>query len=500
MLRSGLRYASLFVLVFAARMAVVDRFGSDLPQGDQWYGVGEVLLVPFLQDQLGPRDLLRPHNEHPIALTRTLDLALFAIDGRWDARVGCTVNALLHAVLTCAVWAFGRRLLGGQFEIIWFVVVAALFALPVSWNNVIAAFHSQQLFLMGLSFIAVTLLLTSRANSLRWWMGTACAALALVSMASGLLAGAVVLATMALTVPPHQLLRHRATLIVSVIVVAVGAISQVHVPDHDGFRAQSFGYFVLSFGRQLQWPVKLIPGVVSFPLFPVLCWIPWLWLGIRLWTNRHRGAVSCGKVGRQHVLFAVGLWVLAQIAATAFVRGGDGPWPGSRFVDTIAAGVGVNVLALLVLLATARPASAAFHILRAAGGVAVALALVGMIVHAGSNWVNVLPERRAALGAAETSIRSFIEIGDVDVLTGIDVAHSDPNVLAHWLSIPELRSILPASVNPIGGRGPLGAAAFSLGRAAGLLFLAALLVAVAAFLPLSSATRTHNTRSRTASG
>lgn len=475
------------MLVLAARVTVVDRFGSDIPQGDQWYGVGEVLLAPFLQHRLEPVDLLRPHNEHRIVPTRALDLSLFAIDGRWDARVGCTVNAILQAALACAVWGFGRQLLSGRFELPWFVAVVGLFAPPISWNNLIAAFHSQQIFLMGFSFLALAFLLPSRALSVRWWWGTACAALTLVSMASGLLAAVVVIATLLLLVPWHHLARHhRATLVVMVIIVVVGTLTQVHVPRHDALRAQSFGYFLLSFGRQLQWPVKLVPGLVSFPVFPLLMWTPWLWLGARLWSNRRRGSEFFIGVGREHVLFAAGFWVLAQIAATALVRGGDGPWPGSRFVDTIAAGVGVNALAFLLLLVTPGPESKVLRSLRFAGGAAVALALAGVLIHAVSNWVNVLPARRAELQIAENGIQMFLASGEVEALVGAAVAHPDPAELARWLSIPEIRSSLPVSVDPMGGRGPLGTIAHWLGRAGPLLFFASLLVAVVSFWPVSS--------------
>jgi hypothetical protein len=162
-LRTFVLVAGLFAFIWGARLAVIDRFGSDLPNMDQWDAEGAKLFLPFLQHRLRVADFFAPHNEHRIACTRALALLLLWLDGQWDARLECVVNAALHAALGVAVFFHLRTLVAGWRRIALLALVAGFFAAPMSWNNVVAGFHTQQTLLLGFSFATFALLFGARA-------------------------------------------------------------------------------------------------------------------------------------------------------------------------------------------------------------------------------------------------------------------------------------------------------------------------------------------------
>ena len=195
---------ALFCLVFGSKLAVIDRFGSDLPNWDQWDAEGAQMFLPYSQHRLGFLDFFTPHNEHRVACTRALAFGLLLLNGQWDARLECVANAGLHSALALAIFLYGRALLGRRWRGVWFATVAALTALPIAWQNVLGGFHSQQYFLLWFSLAALALLLTAPPWTGRWWGGVACAALALFSMGSGLLAAGVAAAVLADQRPPAR--------------------------------------------------------------------------------------------------------------------------------------------------------------------------------------------------------------------------------------------------------------------------------------------------------
>ena len=84
--RQALLPLGLFLLVFGAKLAVIDRYGSDMPFWDQWSKEGELLYVPWFDHGQLWHSLFLPHSEHRMAPTLALNLALVAAGGQWDAR------------------------------------------------------------------------------------------------------------------------------------------------------------------------------------------------------------------------------------------------------------------------------------------------------------------------------------------------------------------------------------------------------------------------------
>jgi len=208
--------------------------------------------------------------------------------------------------------------------------------LPVSVTNILSGFHSQQVFLIVFSVAGLGLVLTCREWTIGWALGLLCGFLALFSMASGLLMAVAAVLALAPGVSPAMRMRQRmSTILACALLAIVGFVFRGEAAWHAELRAQSLGEFLGTFGHALAWPVDF------FPLYALLGWLPWGWLGWRLVRSKEENPAD------ERALFAVGLWVLLQIAATAYARGAGAPEPSSRYLDTLAAGIAVNSLVLL---------------------------------------------------------------------------------------------------------------------------------------------------------
>jgi hypothetical protein len=428
--------AALFFVVWGAKLAVIDRFGSDLPVWDQWDAEGEQIFLPYFQHRLGFRDFFAPHNEHRIACTRALALGLLLLNGQWDARLECVVSAALHAALAAAIFLYGCALLGRHWILPWLVSVAALTAPPVAWQNVLSGFHSQQYFLIGFSLAALALLLTAPPWTTRWWGGLGCAVLALFSMASGLLAAAAVVFVLAVSHRPGTAWRPRfITIAACVAVVAAGWMLKVDISQNAPLRAHSPADFGLAFWRSLHWPA------VSFAPLALLLWLPWAWLG---WQIR-RGPDPANP--RRRVVFAAGLWILLQFAATAYGRGAGGGWPAPRYLDTVAVGLLVNALALAHLAPPAAVTGGRKWLRLAVVAGWFGVVGLGLWRHVAQVFEVELPAIAVQMREAELDTRAYLATGDAGNLDHA-IPYPTKSTLIARLDHPEIRAVLPASIRP----------------------------------------------------
>lgn len=427
---------SLFLAVLGGNLAVIARYGSDLPHWDQWDAEGAQAILPYLQHRLTLADLIAPNNEHRVACTRILALGLLALNGQWDARLECVVNAAMFAALAVLFFRYGARFLGRGRQAAWFLAVAALTAPPVAWQNVISGFHSQQYFLIGFSLVTLALLLTAPPWTARWWAGVGCAFAALFTMASGLLAAATVIAVLALEGRPREVWRrHGITLAACLSFVMLGWALRVIIAQNAVLEAHSVRDFAVTFWRSLQWPAD------GFAPLALLVWLPWALWAWRHW--RRSGAHS----GRDRVLFAAGAWVILQFAATAYGRGAGGAWPASRYLDTVVIGLLVNVLALLVLPAAPAAASWKRWLRPALTILWFGVVGAGVVRHLARVIRVELPPAAADLRQEELDTRAYLVTGDAHDLDG-PIPYPNKKALIERLSHAEIRSVLPAGVRP----------------------------------------------------
>lgn len=425
---------ALLGVVLGLKFDVVHRFGSDLPMWDQWDAEGSTVFVPRAAGTLSLEHIIRPHNEHRVALTRLYGLGTLLVNGQWDARLQCLLNALLHAGVALALFALARRLLGAAGSAVGFFVAAILIGLPLSWQNVVSGFHSPQYFLLLLTIGTVALLPTARPGSARWWGGAACGALVLFSMASGLFAAVAAAAVVVL-----QAWRGDApgrgrwpTLALCVGLIAIGAALLVHYPGHDGLKARNATEFFLYALHSLEWPL-------SAPWAAALLWSPWVLLGAALARRSTPDPQSAALV-----VFAQGGWTFGQIIASAYARGAEAGYPASRYMDTLALGLAANALAAAWLVHRAR-GRLRWGALALLGAWSLA-AGVGLHQLIRTNYREELPAARAYFARCETNVRAYVATGDAAQLKDDGFPYPNADDFRQRIDQPALRAILPASV------------------------------------------------------
>ncbi len=445
----------LALFVLGLRWGIADRYGMALPNWDQWDAEEVHLLVPWSQGRLTWAELVYPHNEHRVVVTKLVNLGLTAANGQWDQRVEIAVNSLVPALLAAALFCAGRRQVGPVWQAPLFCLLALLYALPLAWENFLNGFHSAQQFLVVFSFLAIALLPFHRPSSPKWWLGAISLALAMGSMASGFLT--------ALIVAPLAALRWRAgasnaraaapTFLVCALAVAAGFLTRVTVAGHDPLRAHSASDFIFTIVRALGWPTFESP----LGWLALLLWLPWLWLGIRLAEDRQIRAERFPPM-----LFGLGGWVGLQILATAYARGDGGPAPASRYVDTLVAGMAVNGLALAWLLQHRAALGPAARRGLVAAGVAWALLLAsGAAMQVDEIWSHELGAARLNFYYCEQNVRHFLVTGDRAFLAHDEIPYPSAAVLLERLALPEIRRILPSTVRlPLPLAAAPGAAGF----------------------------------------
>lgn len=441
----------LFTVIFAAKLAVLGRFGSDLPFWDQWAKEGELLFAPWIENGELWRNLFLPHNEHRIAPTLALNLALLELGGQWDARVQCLASAVLHASIGAAVFAWAARWMTGRWLAGLAGVLIAVAALPLAWDNVIGGFQSQFYFLIGFTVLALHRLLGCAAGSLGWWLGVFFAAAAIVSMGSGFLVGApLVLIGLARWAHGHsRSWRALMPALCGAVIVATGFALRTPAPWHEGLQAQTPWELIRFATHCLAWPWT------GQPLAAIALWLPWL---ILVWI-RVRDAAKADPVG--DLILAVGGWALLQIAAVAYSRGAGGGMPANRYGDVFAMGVLASYAAIAWSARTAPRRAAVL-----AATFALCLA-IGAATSAHTALTRELPERKRMYEACERTVREFLATGEEARLAAGTLPFPIADWLARILRRESIAPILPASVRqPLEQKGAIPTRVSALSRTA----------------------------------
>jgi hypothetical protein len=431
------------LIILGGRWAVVDRFGSDLPEWDQWDAEGLYSLVPWFENRDVLKSFLQPHNEHRVVLTKALNLFLTLANGQWDQRVECTANAVLVAALGGLLCFWATGFLSRPWQLLTFALVAVCWGLPLSWENTLAGFHSQQFFLIGLAFVTIVTLPNARPWHSKWFVGVVCAILSLGSMATGFFASAVVVGLLVITVITKQrrVVDILPTLAVCVVVIAVGLLTRVTVEYHEGYKAKNLGDFALTLLKAMQWPAPLLIG------FALLLWSPWLWLtGVALGQRGSREKSDGANRGLE--VWGLGAWVGLHLVATAYVRGSGGLPPPNRYLDTLIFGLFANVLALGWLSRYFAGDGRRRLILAT-----LTVAWVGIFAWGAQREISAaigrrLPDTAAAYRRSEGNVRNFLLTGDKTYLEKPDIPYTDPASLYPRITHPVLQKLLPTSVRP----------------------------------------------------
>jgi len=422
--------------VFGSKLAVIDRYGTDLPFQDQWGKEADFVLAPLREgNPAWLQGALLPHNEHRIYFTLGVDVLLTLISGQWDARQECVASALPHAAIAASLALFAWRRLPGAWGVVSAGVIVALTALPLAWDNVLWAFQSQFYFLIGFSLLGMDGLLRETFSA-RWWLGLLAMLCALVSMGSGFLCALALLPLFLRDlVGAGRTWRIWLSLSAATAVLALGWYLHFEPPWHASLRAGSVNDFVTYAAHCLAWPAP------AHALLGVLFYSPLLFLGAR-WLRRGAPPGPAGHALR--FTLAAGSWTLLQIAAVSYARGDGGGFPANRYGDVLAVGIIANAFALGLLAPALGNKRRGWLVWAAAWLVVLGLSASTELTKI---YRDELPQHRRQTEALEASVRAYVADADATALRNRPIPFPDYDWFIRLLDRPSIRAILPPSVS-----------------------------------------------------
>lgn len=433
-----------FVLV--AQLALVAAIGTDIPFHDQWNIEGEWLYPRWQDETLGFAELFRPFNEHRIAWTHALNLALFAANGQWDPLLQLVAIAVMRAACAGGLAWYVARISTGLRPLVVAMAVGIAFLPLAPWHTVLWGIESHSYF--SLAFGGLTLALLSRATPTRseLLLGAVAGAAGLIAMGPNALVPVALLGLIALRAWERRAINGQlaASALLAGLLLVAGFWLRVDVPAHAALRAHDVGEFVRAALLVLAWPQRpawLAVGV-NVPLLLVL--------GARLARRR------APAPGEDFVLAAAG-WSVAIGLATAWVRGGSAELATavpSRYADFLVLLPLANAWCAVTL---AREFAPRWRIARPiAAGWILFLLLGALVLDFEVMRALVLPRARDR-AAPERLTRAFQTTRDPTVFEGqplLLVPHPSPRAVLGVLEDPRLHGRLPPSLQPEQPLGP----------------------------------------------
>lgn len=372
----------LFLLAIAPAIVLcgwIDRYGVNVPLGDEW------ALVPMFEKwssgQLAIGDLYQQHNEHRIVIPKLIYLAFAHLTG-WNLRGEMFFSLALWVATSAGIYVLLRRTLGGSprgVMLLWAAANLLLFS-PAQAQNWIWGFQLQ-MFIPTVCLVSTLVILTSEWQ---WWPKFVASAfliaVATFSFGSGLLLWLVVALCLALRGES----KWRVGLWLLVFAVVLGlyfaGYSRLARPSPvTGKWNEYAGYFFTFIGGAVAHGAEgqlllgpMFTGAVAVALFAALCvylWksggdalrnaAPWLVLGPYVIGSAALTALSRVNWGARQAmdsryvtssnLLYLALLVLVTIVAR---RAEDA---GSRRAGALAAARTAVVTAIVVLTLAAYP-------------------------------------------------------------------------------------------------------------------------------------------------
>ena len=422
-------FAGVFLIIFGAKLGLIDFAGSDLPTWDQWDSEGEITLRPWLEGRLTAENITRAHTEHRIVTTKLQVLALLAANGEWDGFVETTANALIHAALAVTLLALVRRWLRGGWRVAFGALLIALFALPFASDNTLVGFQVQFYYLLWFALLHLWLTLRSDRFSGAWVAGQIAGTLGLVSMGSGFFSAAAVLAVLALRfVRGRRLTAQQLTSAgIAVALVVAGYFLKAEVPGHAILKAHSVGQFLWCVLQMLTWPVA---GLLPWSLVLVL---PAAAFVRRCWRTRSLDPDD-------DLLLALLVWLVLQMAAAAYARGDAGVLT-SRYLDFLT----ISLVAGFICVAREFPARIAPYL----AGIWLCAMGVGLGLETKTQWDKQIVPGEARRRHGEENVKAYLFSGDASHLMNKpfgEIPYPNGEILRSRLEPEAIRRVMPPSV------------------------------------------------------
>lgn len=443
--------AGVFCFVLSAQLWLVAGAGTDIPFHDQWNIEGQWLYPRWQEGSLRFGDFFQAFNEHRIAWTHALNLALFSINGQWDPLVQLAAIAILRAgCATGIAWMMGSAL-GGRGRLFVAAGVGFAFLPHLAWHPVLWGIESHSYFVLGFSLITLVLLGTGETTRSRMVAGLFAGIAALFAMGPAALVPLALLGLIAVRAIElrrwSELWNSRAA--AAVTLLAAAWLLHVRVAQHEQLEPVGWVQFFTATGRLLAWPHVGQPWAalaLNLPLF-------FLIIG-RL--RRVRQPV----VGEDFVVLMAG-WSVAVSLAAAWVRGGSGElYAGvpSRYVDFIVLLPLANGWAAVTLVRENSPRQRIVLLVGLAWGIFLAAGWAGL---SAETWRGVIGPRLHDRAAPERLAREYQISRNPAVFAGqprLLIPYSYLGAIQAVLDDPRLQGKLPPTFQPERPQGPLSRA------------------------------------------
>lgn len=335
-----------FLLLFGARLHLIQHQGHWIPYWDQWEAEAAKLYHPLENGHLRGADLIGPHNEHRILWTRLISLLAYRLNGGiWDPLLQMVLGGVIHALALVLLLATLRRELPERLFLP-LLLFSLVLLMPFGAENALWGFQSQFHFLLLFGLLGIRWITASAPLAVGWWWGFLVLVAAFFSMASGFLAGVAAAACHALQLiaQRHWSWRHAAAIgLLLAYILAAFTFTPV-VAGHAYLKASGFRDFILTFAQALAFPFYESPAMALPMQAPVLGLLAWMLLFRR----------PPQRTPFPWFLVGAALWIWLNAAATAYGRGAGAPPPESRYMDTLFVGLVLNFAALLHLSFLAR--------------------------------------------------------------------------------------------------------------------------------------------------
>jgi hypothetical protein len=430
--------------VIGAKCWMIDRYGSPTPFWDQWDAEGAFLYPRFLSGTLHFSDLIAPHAEHRILVTRLWSLLLLELEGYWDPTLQMLANTLILGAAVVLFVTVLRPILDHTSWIVFVLFSLVIFSLPFGWENTLAGFHSSWYFLLLFSIAGLVTIVDAAALTLRWWLAMLLLIASYFCMAGGLLTVAAAFAVCVV-----QFVVGRRSGLVELLALAVlGAVTAAMVRSipvveiHAPLRAHSIGQFVRALLQIAGWPAPpgRQPAIIDL-LRAALINAPALLVSIHV--IRLRPSLA----DRRWLLLVLAGWAALQEGAIAYGRA-TGP-TSPRYLDVFAIALLLNGVCLLYLLRVFKESWLRRSIVFCAITFWMLLIILGAITQTLRHSVPELANKGVTGRAGTENLRTYLDTKDITVLENkppFHIPYPEAHRLAAIVSMPVIRALLPPAL------------------------------------------------------
>lgn len=422
--------AMTFLVAFLAHAAYVHVYGVGIPIWDEWVGEGYGLLKPWTEGHLTLASFMAPWNEHRIVFSRVVSIVAFELSGgAWSVMDLQYINAWLYALIpSLLMLVVVRAPVSRRAKLGTAIIVLLIAVLPYAWENTLGAFQNQFYFTI-LSVLAVCIVAANGTLSLsRAAILAIVAALAILTMAPGIVTGATAAFVLLCRGWLGQLGWRRvlpaAAILLSISVA--GYASTPVVAAHQAMHAASLLEFAHVFVRTMAWP-----ATSSHAGF-IICWLP---TAVAAWM------IFCRRWGTSAdtVMLGVAAWTTVQAAGIALSRGHDFVSITPRYLDVLVLGVVANTW-FAMRLASHTPAG----ILRGVPAFLFGLVIAQGFIIGTDESNRSMVERRNQLFMQQTHVSAYLRTGVPAELDQPVPAGSLPNPadMRQILDDPTMRKML----------------------------------------------------------